>query len=75
MYDNITIISIIEFNSYIKRGKIAIHLRTDAGRNLPVIRHSVYDNITIILFLEFKSQIKQEQVTILLHYARAFVVI
>ena len=55
MYDNITIISIIEFNSYIKRGKIAIHLRTDAGRNLPVIRHSVYDNITIILFLEFKS--------------------
>ena len=56
MYDNITIISIIEFNSYIKRGKIAIHLRTDAGRNLPVIRsHSVYENITIILFLEFKS--------------------
>ena len=40
----------------LKRGKTAIYLRTEAGRNLPIIRsHSVYDNITIILFLEFKS--------------------
>ena len=58
VYDNITIISIIEFDSYIEQGKIAIYLRTDVGRNLPVIRsHSVYDDITIILILEFNSYI------------------
>ena len=60
VYGNITIISIIEFHSYIERGKIAIYLRTDVGRNLPVIRsHCVYDHITIIFILEFNSYIEQ----------------
>ena len=74
VYDNITIISIIEFDSYIKRGKIAIYLRSDVGRNLPVTRsHSVYDDITIILILEFNSYIEHEQIRFF--YVRTFVVI
>ena len=57
MYDNITITSIIEFDSYIEGGKIAIYLRTEVGRNLPVIRsHSVYDDITMILILELNHR-------------------
>ena len=51
-----------------------MYLRTDVGRNLPVIiSNSVYDDIMIIIILEFNSYIEQEQIRFF--YVRTQVVI